>query len=118
MYKQTEFDGHFSAYVKLLGSNEETLKEIVGTQGPVSVAFHAKTDFADYNEGIYTTTNCPTNKPNHGVTIVGYGTENDKDYWLVKNSWGLDWGSKGYIKIARNVNNLCGIASAIFFPQL
>ena len=44
----------------------------------------------------------------HAVVIVGYGTENDVDYWLVKNSWGKLWGDKGLVKIHRGVG-MCGI---------
>lgn len=45
------------------------------------------------------------------MVIVGYGIENKQEYWLLKNSWGTDWGENGYIKMARNKNNHCGIAS-------
>ena len=44
----------------------------------------------------------------HAVVIVGYGTENDVDYWIVKNSWGKWWGDRGYFKIRRGVH-MCGI---------
>merc|ERR1712088_874105 len=44
------------------------------------------------------------------VATVGYGTENGKPYWVVKNSWGANWGDGGYIKIARG-NSECGIGS-------
>jgi hypothetical protein len=47
---------------------------------------------------------------NHAVTVVGYGTESGKPYWVVKNSWGDNWGDGGYIKIARG-NSECGIGS-------
>ena len=45
---------------------------------------------------------------NHAVQLVGYGSEAGEDYWLVRNSWGEDWGEAGYIRLAREVEPQCG----------
>lgn len=44
---------------------------------------------------------------NHAVVAVGYGVENGVPYWLIKNSWGADWGLNGYFKMEMG-KNMCG----------
>nr|XP_026259765.1 cathepsin S [Urocitellus parryii] len=67
--------------------------------------------------GVYYDSSC-TQNVNHGVLVVGYGNSNGKDYWLVKNSWGLHFGEEGYIRMARNSKNHCGIASYCSYPEI
>merc|ERR1711994_378328 len=91
--------------------SEADLKHAVGTECPVAVGIDASHySFQLYNGGVYHESRCSSNQLDHGVTVIGYGNEDGKDYWLVKNSWGHSWGEHGYIKMERNSNNMCGIA--------
>ncbi|XP_019708079.1 cysteine proteinase mucunain isoform X1 [Elaeis guineensis] len=98
-------------------NDEKALQKAVANQ-PVSVAIEAGgREFQLYHSGIFTG-RCGTDL-DHGVVAVGYGTENGKDYWIVRNSWGGDWGESGYIRMERNVNastGKCGIAMESSYP--
>ncbi|XP_029918964.1 cathepsin S-like [Myripristis murdjan] len=105
-----------SGYAFLPEGNEDALMEGLATIGPISVAIDAsRPKFIFYHHGVYRDHTCSHNV-NHGVLAVGYGTENGHDYWLVKNSWGVRYGDGGYIKMARNKHNQCGIALYPCFP--
>jgi len=68
--------------------------------------------FQLYRSGIYYEPNCSDYYVNHALLVVGYGTDaTGADYWIVKNSWGTLWGNLGYIQMARNRDNNCGIAT-------
>lgn len=97
-------------------ADEDSLKQAVAAVGPVSVGVHATCkSFLYYRSGVLNDAAC-RQKVDHGVLAVGYGTDESQDYWLVKNSWGTLWGEDGYIRIARNQKNMCGIASFGVFP--
>ena len=111
-----------SGYVDVPSGDEEALKEAVATIGPVSVAIDVTEDkFMLYKDGIFVDNTCSNQELNHGVLAVGYGTNTttngkEQDFWIVKNSWGSSWGEDGYIRMARNLNNMCGIATAASYP--
>lgn len=97
--------------VNITEGDEVELKQAVYQQ-PVSVAFQVVDDFGGYTSGVYSSTSCQNGPSdvNHAVLAVGYGTDDSgMDYWIVKNSWGTDWGDQGFFKIQRGVN-MCGIA--------
>lgn len=85
---------------------------------PISVAIEAdQREFQLYAGGVFDAP-CGT-ALDHGVLVVGYGSDNGTDYWIVKNSWGDFWGDKGYIRLARGVANSagqCGIAMQVTSP--
>ena len=69
-------------------------------QQPVSIAIQAdQKEFQLYQSGVFTGS-CGV-ELDHGVLVVGYGSENGEDYYLVKNSWSTSWGDNGYIKLGR-----------------
>jgi C1A family cysteine protease len=109
-----------SNYSDIEQNNEKILKRVVYQQ-PVSVAIQAnKRSFQLYHSGIYSDLECGT-QLDHGVLLVGYGYDfnNNMDYWIIKNSWGPQWGENGYIRIQRNIEDsrgLCGIAMQPSIP--
>lgn len=91
-------------------ASEEALEEAL-SQGPVSVAVQANTAMQFYFGGILSGL-CGA-MLDHGVLAVGYGVDDGKKYWKVKNSWGGRWGEHGFIRMAKGTKKQgeCGILS-------
>ncbi|XVE53080.1 hypothetical protein DITRI_Ditri02bG0175900 [Diplodiscus trichospermus] len=109
---------NINIYETVPPNDEEALLRAVTNQ-PVSVGIDGNDEnFKHYGGGVFSG-DCGTTL-NHAVTIVGYGTsEEGTDYWLIKNSWGQNWGENGYMRIQRNVGTpggLCGIAMKASYP--
>jgi cathepsin L len=106
-----------SGFVDVPARNLDQLAAAVNLQ-PVSVAVDAES-WQFYSSGIYSA-NCGTSL-DHGVLLVGYGSESGKDYWIVRNSWGTSWGENGYIRLKKTSGKgtgECGIALSASYPTL
>jgi len=79
----------------------------LATNGPVESAFTVYADFVHYKSGVYSH-QTGSALGGHAIKVIGYGTENGNDYWLVQNSWTTTWGDGGYFKIKRGGDE-CGI---------
>merc|ERR1712232_445239 len=103
--------GAVTGYKDVAKDDEQALMEAI-QKNPVSIAIEAdKSAFQLYHSGILSAT-CGSNL-DHGVLAVGYGTDGSQAYWKVKNSWGVTWGDKGYVRLARGKGGAgeCGLLS-------
>lgn len=120
-YNQTKEKAHIDVidgFTILKEGDEEILKKAVAFRGPVVIAVSVTHNFRFYEEGVFDGDDCRIEKePNHAALAVGYGSDEGRDYWIVKYSWGEDWGEKGYMKMARNKNNTCFVASFATLPS-
>ena len=99
-------------YVNLPKGDEDALAKAVATVGPISVAIDATHhSFQFYKRGIYEEQACREDKIDHAVLVVGY----TPDYWIIKNSFGTEWGEAGYMRMKRGVN-MCAVANVPAYP--
>nr|XP_048283948.1 cathepsin K [Myodes glareolus]XP_048283949.1 cathepsin K [Myodes glareolus] len=119
MYNPTAKAAKCRGYREIPVGSEKALKRAVARVGPISVSIDASlTSFQFYSRGVYYDENCDRENVNHAVLVVGYGVQKGNKHWIIKNSWGESWGNKGYILLARNKNNTCGITNLASFPKM
>jgi len=100
-----------SNYVALPSNQMAPVINHLNTVGPLAISVDAST-WSDYGGGVFA--GCDNANPDidHAVQLVGYGTDTTHgDYWLVRNSWGADYGEGGYIRLKRFATPPCGVDS-------
>jgi len=95
-------------------SNSVDQLESAVAQQPVSIAVEADEQSWQFYNGGVVSSDCGQ-QLDHGVLVAGYDN-GSTPYWLVKNSWGADWGEQGYIRILKSSANVCGVLSQPSFP--
>eukprot|EP00753_Platysulcus_tardus_P022012 PLAT9194.3.p2 GENE.PLAT9194.3~~PLAT9194.3.p2 ORF type:complete len:336 (-),score=94.22 PLAT9194.3:148-1128(-) len=101
-----------SSYQDITKNNQQAMMTAAARQ-PVSIAVEAdQSGWQFYSGGVFDGT-CGT-KLDHGVLVVGYGTQGSSPYYIVKNSWGSSWGEQGYILLGNHASGSgqCGMYMA------
>ena len=118
--KASKYDGLFSVQNhKNLASGDVDAHIAALQNQPLSIAIASSSSvFMQYKSGILSSSACGTSL-NHAVNLVGYGSEDGKDFWIARNSWGTNWGEKGYFRVARSDKDgpgVCGLLKMSSYP--
>merc|ERR1711872_449644 len=123
LFNSSTIGATVTGWKDIKSGSEMDLESAVAQVGPISVGIDAgHPGFQMYKQGVYYSLLCSNKRLDHGVLAVGYGEQEfqgmKQKYWLVKNSWGETWGDQGYIKMAKDLGNMCGIATQASFPTV
>ncbi|XP_056380569.1 procathepsin L isoform X4 [Hyla sarda] len=120
-YNSNNTAANDTGFMDVTSGSEKELMKAIASVGPVSVAIDAgHQSFQFYQSGIYYEPDCSSTELDHGVLAVGYGYQGEdvdgKKYWIIKNSWSEKWGDGGYVLIAKDRGNHCGVATSASYP--
>ncbi|KAG5673131.1 hypothetical protein PVAND_003204 [Polypedilum vanderplanki] len=110
---------NFSGPRPMCGNSEFDIRSAIYEKGPVTASFEVYKSFYQYNNGIYERKENENGVQGyHAVVIVGFGEDNGKKYWIVRNSWGSKWGEQGYFRIIRGSDNCKFESTAHYLRQI
>lgn len=94
-FNSSAVGANLKSYAHVKNGSEEDLTIAIARIGPIAATIDAsQASFAFYHSGVYSDPNCSSVNLDHTFTAVGYDSLNGTDYYIVKNSWGTDWGNK------------------------
>eukprot|EP00112_Aurelia_sp_Birch-Aquarium-sp1_P017337 Seg4002.5 transcript_id=Seg4002.5/GoldUCD/mRNA.D3Y31 product="Counting factor associated protein D" protein_id=Seg4002.5/GoldUCD/D3Y31 len=107
-FKNVTVGAGIESYMNITSGNSTELKLALAMYGPVTVLINTRPKtFKFYSSGVYYDETCD-DKVDHAAVAIGFGEENGKEYWLIKNSWSASWGRQGFLKIWTKNDN-CGV---------
>jgi cathepsin X len=84
---------------------EQNMMQEIAQRGPIACDIAVPEALEEYTGGIYCDDTGDMDVV-HVVSVVGYGVEDGSKYWLVRNSWGTQWGEEGFFRVCRGTNNI------------
>lgn len=112
-YAEAKAQVKVTDYKKIVPKSVEAMKASIQV-GPTCIGVAASNDyFQFYEHGIIDSLKCPNTLKDldHAVTAIGYGKEGTQEYLIIRNSWSIYWGEKGYVRVAidKDGPGICGI---------
>jgi len=95
--------GYKSSSQLVPGGDETIMAENLMKGGPLCACLQAD-PFQTYTSGILMAAECLKTEIDHCIQVVGFVTTGTTPYWIVRNSWGADWGLNGYIWVQMGKN--------------
>lgn len=119
-FQQSKAVAQISSYKTIPDNNCGALEAAV-TKQPVGAGVAANA-LMYYTGGVFSSDKCGV-CVNHAVTVVGFGFDEsvNKNFWIVRNSWGTDWGEQGYFRLDKDNGKpygMCGVCSKVSYPQV
>ena len=112
--RKAKFTKYFSGETKFL-EDENSIKEEIMKNGPVTSMMNIYNDYYDYKSGIYSHSGNNTILDFHSIVIIGWGIENDVKYWIIQDSMGESHGENGYLRI--KIGDECGAGATAFCDE-
>ena len=112
MPKATKVKSLYSPWGETDQARVEAIQREIMEHGPVTAFYWSFSDFEPHQWSVYHRSKTATDPDGHAVRIIGWGTENNEDYWLIANSWNTTWGEDGFFKMRRG-NNECNIEEMV-----
>jgi C1A family cysteine protease len=107
-FKSADVVAKITGYKYATDGDESTMKDNLASWAPLSICVDARY-WQDYTSGVMTEWQCDwIVQLDHCVQAVGYDTTASTPFWIVRNSWGTDWGENGYIRLQYGTNT-CGL---------
>ena len=118
---QTESVFSLSGVYQLPQGNYTEILEIVNFKPIIVMVDASSFEFQHYSSGVFRHSTCDPTHLNHAMLLIGYDTTAPEPFYILKNSWGQEWGETGYMRLAMDKEDgpgMCGVQRFALAPLM